>query len=71
MNTCDTCNNYQPPYKYEAPGYEYDGSCKLMEYEHSIDIDRAIPWDAEGYSAGVHVGPKFGCIHWIKKESDK
>lgn len=67
MNTCDACKHYTMPAKDELPGYEYDGSCALMEYEAPILIDSAIPWDYEGYKAGVHVGPKFGCVHWEAK----
>ena len=68
MNTCDACKHYKPANAaYEPKGYEYDGSCALMKYEAPILIDSAIPWDYEGYMAGVHVGPKFGCIHWETK----
>lgn len=27
---------------------------------------KAYGWDYESYRAGVYVGPKFGCIHWVK-----
>lgn len=68
MNTCDACKHYTPANPvYEPTGYEYDGSCSLMKYGDPILIDSAIPWDYEGYNAGVHVGPKFGCIHWSEK----
>ena len=68
MNTCDKCAYYTQPNSYEPKGYEYDGKCALMAYGAPILINRAIPWDYEGYSAGVHVGPKFGCINWEAQE---
>jgi hypothetical protein len=35
--------------------------------QKSNPIDGCSGWDFESYSAGVFVGPKFGCIHWIIK----
>ena len=67
MNTCDACRHYTESDSKDLEGYEYDGRCSLMEYDAPILIDRAIPWDYECYSAGVSVGPKFGCIHWEAK----
>lgn len=67
MNTCDACKHYTPPSDNELEGYEYDGACNLMKYNAPIEINKAIPWDYEGYSAGVSVGPKFGCVHWEAK----
>ena len=31
-------------------------------------IDTCAAWDHDSYSAGVHVGPEFGCIHFDKKD---
>ena len=65
--TCDKCKHYTPS-KYEA----VNGECALMgdindERNHTT-TDRCYGWDYEGYRAGVYVGPKFGCLHWVKKE---
>jgi hypothetical protein len=38
-------------------------------YEMDFAPDRAYGWDYEGYRAGVYVTPKFGCIHWAKRQS--
>jgi hypothetical protein len=67
MNTCDQCANYKLPSGFHLTN---EGSCKLMgdSNERDNDVDRCSGWDAEGYRAGVYVGPKFGCIHWMKKE---
>jgi hypothetical protein len=63
--TCDKCANYEPD-------ESNDGSCSLMGDSNVVGtpIDRCSGWDYEGYSAGVFVGPKFGCIHWIKGEME-
>jgi len=67
MKTCDKCAYYEPSPEFMPPN---EGSCKLMgdSNERANDVDRCSGWDYEGYSAGVYVGPKFGCIHWIKEE---
>jgi hypothetical protein len=64
--TCDKCEHYTPD-KSEV----VFGECALMgdcNEEGTPDNTRAYGWDYEGYSAGVYVGKKFGCIHWAKKE---
>ena len=66
MKTCDKCKHYTKAHGSKLPGYEYDGMCALMKYDAPISINTAIPWDYEDYNAGVSVGPKFGCIHWVK-----
>ena len=49
------------------------GSCALMgdsnDHPNRVEADRAAGWDYEGYRAGVYVGPKFGCIHWAKRDA--
>ena len=69
MKTCDECKHDTIADDNGLPGFQYDGRCALMEYDAPISINKAIPWDYEGYSAGVSVGPKFGCIHWEKKDA--
>ena len=69
MNTCDKCTHYTPDSnKY---GINNEGSCSLMGdiNQRSNPVDSCSGWDTESYGAGVYVGPKFGCIHWIKKET--
>lgn len=73
--TCDRCAHFTVS-DYAGQGV---GDCaKALDFnrvhtdwssdEHQVDMtDRVAGWDAESYSAGVHVGPKFGCIHWVKK----
>ena len=65
--TCDKCSHYTPP----GHLYPGDGECALMGDSNNgpTPVDRCAGWDYEGYSAGVWVGPKFGCIHWVKKEA--
>lgn len=60
--TCDKCARFTGGEDCALMGDSNDvrGSGRLP--------DRAYGWDYEGYRAGVYVGPKFGCIHWIKKE---
>jgi hypothetical protein len=64
-NTCDKCAHYTPD-----PHKKNEGSCSLMGdiNQRSNPIDGCSGWDMESYSAGVFVGPKFGCIHWIRRE---
>lgn len=65
MNTCDKCNHYA-----HDPSYGDRGYCEMMGDSNSVGEDDEFPqngamgWDFEGYRAGVHVGPKFGCIHF-------
>lgn len=73
--TCDKCKHFTADDTYKDAG-----ACALMgdsndctrDYDArklGFAPDRAYGWDYEGYSAGVHVTPKFGCIHWAKKEA--
>jgi len=70
-HTCDKCKHYTPV-KYPGATNPHGGSCELMvdsnDQTPRVAIDRAAGWDYEGYSAGVYVGPKFGCIHWGKRD---
>jgi len=61
-NTCDKCEHFK------------DGeSCDLMEDDNTVEGDRnptrCYAADYETFRAWVIVGPKFGCIHWVEKES--
>lgn len=75
MNTCDRCAHYTPaPEVREGKYYTgavNQGECALMSDSNvkENEADRCAGWDIESYGAGVYVGPKFGCIHWIKKET--
>lgn len=75
MNTCNKCQHFE-----QINLYKNFGQCALMgdsnELKHDYDTEkldgddtRAYGWDYEGYAAGVYVGQKFGCIHWLKKET--
>jgi hypothetical protein len=70
MKTCDRCKHYTvaKPFKFDKE-HEFAGACALMGDVNNIACpkDGAVGWDAESYSAGVYVGPKFGCVHWSKK----
>ena len=63
--TCDRCDHYTPS-EYEEV---YEGECRMTldSNDGTPYDDRAYGWDYENYHAGVYVGPKFGCIHWMKK----
>ena len=64
--TCDKCIEYTP-----GKSAVYEGSCAQMGDANDYrggEINKCNGWDYEGYRAGVYVGPKFGCIHWTKKE---
>ena len=73
MNTCDKCKHYSP----NEERAKHMGDCALMgdfndltygeNYIRVIDPTRAYGWDNEGWTAGVYVGEKFGCIHWQAK----
>jgi len=72
MNTCDKCTHYTPAHEvryYIGPEDVNQGECALMSDSNvkKNEADRCAGWDTESYGAGVYVGPKFGCIHWIKK----
>lgn len=71
MKTCDKCQHYTPTEMPQDEAYAFAGSCALMgdsnDQSPRVVADRAAGWDYEGYSAGVYVGPKFGCIHWAKR----
>ena len=70
MKTCDECKHDTFADDDGLPIHQYEGNCALMEYGAPISINKAIPWDYEGHSgAEVSVGPKFGCIHWEKKDA--
>lgn len=63
--TCDKCSHFG------LDGRNGHGNCALMEDSSDVaewSLDRVYTWDYEGYRAGNYVGPKFGCIHWVKKE---
>jgi hypothetical protein len=66
QKTCGKCDHYIP----DSDGLNNDGECTLMGDRNDAPnaVDRCAGWDYEGYRAVVSVGPKFGCIHWIKKE---
>lgn len=69
--TCAKCAHYTPS-KYD----DNDGDCELMGDSNDSRretrlADQCSGWDYEGYRAGVYVGPKFGCIHWTKKETPR
>jgi hypothetical protein len=78
MNTCDTCKNWSTDAEswkgsqfYEK--YKEQGECSLFGDINQFNDapprnDVCYGWDYEGYSAGVTVMAKFGCIHWQKKE---
>lgn len=71
-NTCDECKHFKPD------GFYTDaGVCELMVDSNDLhgngrtlgaEPDKVYGWDHECYIAGVHVGPKFGCIHWAARE---
>lgn len=71
--TCDKCEHFTP-----NPTYTNLGDCALMgdsndeKYSHKTKrlgttTDKAFGWDYESYQAGVFVGRKFGCIHWVRR----
>ena len=71
--TCDKCRHYTPGEWPNDPRLLNAGSCALMgdsnDHPNQVEADRAAGWDYESYRAGVYVGPKFGCIHWVKRDA--
>lgn len=69
--TCDKCQHYTPTDMPDSESYKFAGECSLMGDSNDqmprCAQDRAVGYDYESYQAGVYVGPKFGCIHWVKK----
>jgi len=68
MKTCDKCAHYTPSrFPRTSP---HNGKCDLMgdSNDGPTFVDGCKGWDSESYRAGVYVGPKFGCIHWEKKQ---
>lgn len=61
--TCDKCSNY-------VHGEDFKGECNLIDSGNNYPMmeNGIMSWDYEGYSSGCYVGPKFGCIHWEKKD---
>lgn len=76
-HTCDKCKHYTPPSQTMVKHYPNDandGACSMMGDSNDVEVtepDRCYGWDYEGYRAGVYVGPKFGCIHWVRKDLTK
>lgn len=74
-HTCDKCQHYKPDELYTNVGAcAMTGDSNAHEYDretHTLNVasDRAYGWDYESYRSGVYVTPKFGCIHWLKKQS--
>lgn len=72
--TCDKCKHYSPSSS-STKGDENAGSCALIEDTNNtpgyalVAVDRVASWDYEGYRSGAYVGPKFGCIHWEKRDA--
>lgn len=68
--TCDKCKHYKASNMPESKQFTVSGACALMgdSNDAANEINTCAGWDYEGYRAGVYVGPKFGCIHWTKKE---
>ena len=67
MNTCETC-----AYWAEKPDINFKNlrACSDPEIQYGygeIDVDDngALIEDDEGW--GIRTGPKFGCIHHLKK----
>lgn len=71
--TCDKCARFVPDDLYSDVGEcPLMGDSNALSYNRDtkklgVDETRAYGWDYEGYCAGVYVGLKFGCIHWIKQ----
>ena len=66
MNTCDTCRHWaDKPYLINEPARE----CKnpRLGQGSGSGPDCVV---VEGYECeGLVTGPKFGCSHWLKKET--
>jgi hypothetical protein len=69
---CKDCSYYEG----NKEGYN-NCSCDKFLYSEDKDelrekgmtdfSDCLVYWDGEGYMANFHVGPNFGCIHWVQK----
>lgn len=69
MERCSDCKHFQRPDSGPFRGW---GSCGRLhdDYDTNHEADAppdgrlAIPWDYEGYSAGLYVSPNFGCTQF-------
>jgi len=77
--TCDKCCHFKGPQNNYGSAYKAGfGVCSRafvddndMGYDskpEDYDLEVVYTWDGESYVSGAYVGPKFGCIHWEKKE---
>ena len=68
--TCDRCKYYIPPTPRYLGDKNNEWTCALMGDSNTDrnGVDSCAGWDYEGYRAGVYVGPKFGCIHWLEAQ---
>jgi hypothetical protein len=64
-NICKNCAHFTPETLSSLQGF---GSCDMITDAEPSATNLAYAWDYEGYSAGVHVGEKFGCIHFQRKQ---
>lgn len=72
MNTCDKCKYYRPEYRmcWLLVNDEYTAKSKPdFDVPKQNPESCCIPESGSDHIPDVRVGPKFGCIHWLTKES--
>lgn len=76
-NLCGNCQHFKS-YSGESIYRDGWGLCRWITdqnedapYEHRYrgelgteSSQKAVAWDCEGYSAGLHVHVDFGCVEW-------
>lgn len=75
IGTCDACCHWTgtgPVSVTDSDRVKWAGSCNLIDNwgDEPQKIDNITAEGVIGYEYGkalVWVGPKFGCIHWLKK----
>lgn len=70
--TCDKCEHWtleSDRFDIEKDGGDYRGGCgcEKFSYEGPNTEDGLVYWDYDGESAGFQTGPKFGCVHFKKR----
>ena len=74
MGNCRDCKHFRSEDRAWPDGYPFRGwgGCRRLTDHYITDTESdgpddgrlAIPYDYEGYSAGIYVSPAFGCVQF-------
>jgi len=70
MNTCKDCKSWDAYHKDLDPS-DTLGECKSYKFRESVQavvIGFDDSWSKDAHYDGYDTSPKFGCIHWEKKD---